>query len=82
MDHKSIIYAELSLGLPINKKGEGAQNHKHGSTGPISLLVCTDELTVKDGSILVASLDLLKDGLNQSTLRKKKPCKTFFFPLN
>lgn len=34
---------------------------------------------MKDGPTLEGSLDLLKDGLNQSTLRKKKPCKTFFF---
>lgn len=77
MDQNSIIYAELSLALPVNRKGEGAQNHKHGSTGPIS--VCTEELTVKDRSILVASLDLLKDELNQSTLRNKNPCKRLFF---
>lgn len=54
----------LSLALPTQKKrDEGAQNHKDGSTGLNSLLVCTDELTVTDGSIFVASLDLLKDGL-------------------
>lgn len=76
MVHKSIIYAELSLALPINKKGTGAQNHKERVL--FLFLVCTNEVTVKDGSILVASLDLLKDGINQSTMRKKKPCKTFF----
>lgn len=55
----------LSLALPTQKKkrDERAQNHKHGSMGLDSLLVCTDEVMVKDGSIFVASLDLLKDGL-------------------
>lgn len=50
----------LALALPTRekKKGdEGAQNHKDGSTGLNSLLVCT-ELRARDGS-----LDLLKDGL-------------------
>lgn len=57
----------LSLALPTrNKRDEGAQNHKDGSTGLNSLLVCTDELRVMEGSIFVASLDLLKDGLKST----------------
>lgn len=60
----------LSLALPTwrgKKRDEGAQNHKDGSAGLNSLLVCTDELMVTDGSIFVASLDLLKDGLKSNT---------------
>lgn len=54
----------LSLALPTQKKkGRGSTKPQDGSTGLDSLLVCTDELTVTDGSIFVASLDLLKDGL-------------------
>lgn len=52
----------LALPNPKKKRDEGARNHKDGSTGLNSLLVCTDELRVTDGSIFVAPLELLKDG--------------------
>lgn len=68
------------LASPIQKTEEGAQNHKHRSRGPTSLLVATDEVTVTDGSIFVARSTERWHKINQ-TPRNKKPCKSFvFFP--
>lgn len=72
----------LSLASPIQKTEEGAQNHKHRSRGPTSLLVATDELTVTDGSIFVASLDLLKDGIKSINTKKQETMQEFcYFPV-
>lgn len=74
----------LSLASAIQKTEEGAQNHKHRSRGPTSLLVATDELTVTEGSIFVASLHLLKDGIKSINTKKQETMQEFcfFFPLN